>query len=90
MSRNDDVIDKVWILIMEDLHQSVQEIADEVGISRGSANMILTEDLCTQKVMAKFVSKLLSLKQQQLRLEVLQDMLECANRNPEFLKTDHW
>jgi hypothetical protein len=30
---------------------------------------------------------LLSLKQQQLCLEVVQDMLGCANRDPEFLKT---
>jgi hypothetical protein len=26
-------------------------------------------------------------EQQQLHLEVAQDMLECANRDPEFLKT---
>jgi hypothetical protein len=39
------------------------------------------------RVVAKFVPKLLSLEQQQLHLEVAQLMLECANRNPEFLKT---
>jgi hypothetical protein len=38
-------------------------------------------------VVAKFVSKLLSQEQQQLRLEVAWDMLECANGDPEFLKT---
>jgi hypothetical protein len=38
-------------------------------------------------VVAKSVSKLLSQEQQQLRLEVVRDMLECANRDPEFLKT---
>jgi hypothetical protein len=43
-----------------------------------------------QRVAAIFVPKLLSPEQQQLRLEVTQDMLECANRDPEFLKTDHW
>jgi hypothetical protein len=52
--------------------------------------MILTEDLGMQRVAAKFVPELLSLEQQQLRLEVAQDMLEYANRDPEFLKTDHW
>jgi uncharacterized lipoprotein NlpE involved in copper resistance len=36
---------------------------------------------------AKFVPKLLSPEQQHLCLEVVQDMLECANRDPEFLKT---
>jgi hypothetical protein len=39
------------------------------------------------RVVAKFVPKLLSQEQQQLHLEVAQDMLECANRDPEFLKT---
>jgi hypothetical protein len=40
-----------------------------------------------QKVAAKFVPNLLLPEQQQLRLEVTQDMLECANRDPDFLKT---
>jgi hypothetical protein len=34
--------------------------------------------------------KLLSEEQQQLCPEVARDMLECANGDPEFLKTDHW
>jgi hypothetical protein len=38
-------------------------------------------------VAAKFVPKLLSLEQQQLRLEVTQDMLDCANRDSECPKT---
>jgi hypothetical protein len=37
-------------------------------------------------VVAKFVPKLLS-QEQQLRLEVARDMLECADGDPEFLKT---
>jgi hypothetical protein len=35
----------------------------------------------------KYVPKLLSQEQQQLRLEVARDMLECANGDPEFLKS---
>jgi transposase len=38
-------------------------------------------------VVAKFVPKLLSQEQQQLCLEVVRDMLECTNGDPEFLKT---
>jgi hypothetical protein len=40
-----------------------------------------------QKVAVKFVPKLLLPEQQQLRLKVTQDILEGANRDPEFLKT---
>jgi hypothetical protein len=85
--RNADVIEKVRTLIMEARRLTVWEIADEVGISRGSANTILTEDLGMQGVAAKFVPKLLLLEQQQIRLETTQNMLECSNRDPEFLKS---
>jgi AraC-like DNA-binding protein len=66
---------------------NVRKIADEVGISTGSAHSILTEDLHMCRVVVKFVATLLSQEQQQLRLEVARDMLECANKDPEFLKT---
>jgi hypothetical protein len=39
------------------------------------------------RVVAKFVPKLLSQEQQQLRFEVARGTLECANGDPEFLKT---
>jgi hypothetical protein len=45
------------------------------------------EDLHMCRVAAKFVPKLLSQEQQELCLEVVRDMLECANGDPEFLKT---
>jgi predicted transcriptional regulator len=66
---------------------TVQEIADEIGISTGSAHSILREDLHICRAVAKFVTKMLSQEQQQLHLEVPRDMLECANRDPEFQKT---
>jgi AraC-like DNA-binding protein len=57
-SQNANVIENVCSLILEDRHLTVQEIADEVGISTGSAHSILTEDLhmCVQsggKIYAK-------------------------------------
>jgi AraC-like DNA-binding protein len=86
-SRNANVIENVHSLILEDRRLTVREIADEVGISTCSAHLILTEDLHMCRVVAIFVPKLLSQEHQQLRLEVAQDMLECANGDPEFLKT---
>ncbi|PNF40629.1 hypothetical protein B7P43_G05903 [Cryptotermes secundus] len=53
MSRNAYVIEKVRV-IMEDRRLAIREVADEVGISRGSANTILTEDLGMRRVAAKF------------------------------------
>jgi predicted DNA-binding protein YlxM (UPF0122 family) len=66
---------------------TIREIADEDGISIGSAHSTVTEDLHMCRVVVKFVPKLLLQEQQQLRLEVRRDMLECANDDPEFLKT---
>jgi AraC-like DNA-binding protein len=85
--RNAIVIEHVRSLILEDRRLTVREIADEVGISTGSAHSILTENLHMCRVVAKFVPKLLSQEHQQLRLEVARDMLERANGDPEFLKT---
>ncbi|PNF32543.1 hypothetical protein B7P43_G02463 [Cryptotermes secundus] len=72
---------------MEGCRWTIREVADGFGISGGSTNTILTEDLGMQRVAAKFVPKLLSPGQQQLSLEVAQDVLDCASRDPEFLKT---
>jgi hypothetical protein len=44
-SRNANVIENVCSLILEDRRLTVREIADDVGISTGSAHSILTEDL---------------------------------------------
>jgi AraC-like DNA-binding protein len=87
ISRNPNVIENVHPLILEGHHLTVQEIADEVGISTGSAHSVVTENLHMCRMLAKSVPKLLSQEQQQLRLEVLRDMLEYTNRDPEFLKT---
>jgi transposase len=84
--RNANVIENVRSLILEDHRLTVREMADEVGISTGSAHSTVTEDLHMCRVLAKSVPKLLSQEQQQLSLEVARDMLECTNGDPEFLK----
>jgi hypothetical protein len=63
-SRNANVIENVRSLILEDRRLTVREIADEAGISTGSAHSILTEDLHMCRVVAKFVPKLLSQEHQ--------------------------
>ena len=70
---------------MQDRRVTVRELAEEVGISTGSVHSILTDVLAMQRVSAKFVPKLLTMEQKQLHVEVSQDMLDYANRDPEFL-----
>jgi hypothetical protein len=74
---------------MEDRRVTVQEIGDDIGISDGSAHAILTDDLGMCRVAAKFVPKLLSCEQKELRLDVAQDMLECR-KHAESYKLLHF
>jgi len=52
-SQNDELIDQVWTLVMQDRHVTVQEHAEEVGISTGSVHSILTDDLSMRRVSPK-------------------------------------
>jgi histone-lysine N-methyltransferase SETMAR len=70
---------------MQDHCVTVQELAEEVGISTGSVHSILTKDLAMQRMSVKFVPKLLMMEQKKLHLEVSQDMLDYTNSDPEFL-----
>ena len=84
-SRNDNVINQVRTLVMQDRRITVRELADEVGVSIGSVHTILTADLGLRRVSAKFVPKLLTMEQKQLRLEIAQDMLDCVESDSNFL-----
>ena len=57
------------------------------GISTGSVHAISTEDLNLWRVSAKFVPKLLTEQQKKLGKEISEDMLDCANHDPEFIQT---
>jgi hypothetical protein len=61
---------------MRDRRVTIREIAEEVGISTFSAHSIMTEDLAMKRVPAKFVPKLLTAEQKQLRVAVSQDIAQ--------------
>jgi hypothetical protein len=61
-----------------------RETAQEVSISTFSAHPIAIENLAMKRVAAKFVPKLLT---EELRVEVLQDVLDSTNSDPDFMKT---
>jgi len=86
-SRNEIVIDQVRTLLMQDRRITIRELADEAGVSIGSVHSIVTEDLGLRRISAKFVPKLLTIEQKQLRLEIAQDMLETVNSDPNFFNT---
>jgi hypothetical protein len=63
----------------------VRELED-LGIPWTIVSEILTEDLGKKCVAAKFVPWFLSKEQKEFCAEVAQDMLETANRDPDFPK----
>jgi len=71
---------------MQDRRITVREPVDEVGVSIGLVHTILSADLGL-RVSAKFVPKLLTMEQKQLRLEIAQDMLDCIESDSNFLNT---
>ena len=75
-ARNAAVVERVENLVRGDRRLTVREIAKEVGISKDSAHEILRADLNMCRVAAKFVPKLLSAEQKELRVEVVQDLLD--------------
>ena len=70
---------------MQDRRVTVRELGGEVGISTGSVHSILTNDLALRRMSVKFVLKLLTMEQKQLRLEVTQNKPDSANSDTEFL-----
>jgi hypothetical protein len=65
---------------------TVQEAADEVGISVGSCHQIFTEKLQMRRVCTKIVPRLLSDYQKKTRVEISQELLVSAIGNENFLK----
>jgi AraC-like DNA-binding protein len=82
-STNDNHVHRVPAVIHGNHRLSVQEVADEVGISTGSCQQIFTEKLRMRRVSAKFVLHLLTEDQKKNRVEINQELL--ANANEHFL-----
>ncbi|GFS33285.1 HTH_48 domain-containing protein [Nephila pilipes] len=80
-------VERVRNLVMADHRLTVWEIAEEVVVSKDSAYAILRENLNMNRVAAKFIPKLLSPEQKDLRFDVAQDLLDTANTDPGFLNT---
>ena len=87
ISLNEEVIEKFRQFVTEDRRLTLRNIVEEVGKSRGSVHFISTEDLCMRRGSAKFILMLLTEQQKELRVEIAQGMLDCANNDLEFTKT---
>jgi len=65
---------------------TVREIAGDCGISVGSCDVILTDDLHLKRVCAKFVPRLLTDDQSEQRQTIVRDLFERSCEDVQFLK----
>ncbi|XP_035232016.1 uncharacterized protein LOC118203836 [Stegodyphus dumicola] len=84
--RNEDKIVQVQAVVHSDRCLTIQEIAQECGISIGSCDEILRKDLNMRRVSAKLVLRLLTEDQQFQRLAISSYLFQSASKNPEFMK----
>jgi hypothetical protein len=75
MSRVGENIQRVHDLMMSDCRIATITITDKLGISKGSVQTILKEDLNMQKLCAKIVPKVLT-EEQKRRVACCQDQME--------------
>ena len=85
-SRNKEMIAKVRTVLRNNRRLTVREIADDCGISVGSCDAILTDDLHMKPVCAKFVPCLLTDDQREQSQKIAGDLLECSCEDVQFLK----
>ena len=81
-SKNPEMVEKVRALVLQDRRITIREICDEVGISMGSCHSMLTENLGMKRVAAKFVPRLLTPEQKELRVTTSSDLHENARNDP--------
>jgi len=85
-STNDDHFEIFRAVKRGNRRLTVQEVADELGISIESCHQIFTEKLQMRRVSAKFVLRLSTDTQKEHRVEISQELLANANGNENFHK----
>jgi len=85
-SRNEEKIAKVRTIIRSNRRLTVREIADDCGISVGSCDAILSDNLHMKCVCAMFVPHLLTDDQREKCHTIACDLFECSCEDVQFFK----
>jgi hypothetical protein len=80
------MIDKVHSAMLDNQKIRIRELSDELGLSFGSTQSILTEDMGMKCVSVKFVPEVL-IVQKETHLAVAKDWLHCAEQDANFMRT---
>ncbi|KAF2879594.1 hypothetical protein ILUMI_26576, partial [Ignelater luminosus] len=69
-SKTDENVQKIAKMVHANRRLTIRELADELNISYGSVQSILTDNLQTRRVSAKFVPRFLTGEQKENRVSV--------------------
>ncbi|XP_041379455.1 protein GVQW3-like [Gigantopelta aegis] len=78
-------VETIRQLVHEDHRRSINDIAAIIDVSYGTVQAILTSDLNMHHIAAKFVPRLLTPDQKELRAEVCQDLHQRSLDDPTFM-----
>jgi hypothetical protein len=87
MSKNQLMINKVHSKVLDKCRITIREISDELRLSFGLEQSILTEDYSMKHVPEKFVPKLQTVELKETHLAVDRALLQCADHDANFMKT---
>lgn len=68
-------VQQIKDLVLKNRRLTIRDLADEVGISKGSINTILKDVLCLKRVKSRLVPKTLNFLEKRRRVEVCETML---------------
>ena len=85
-SKTNETVARVREIIQNNCRLTGREVAEDVGISYGSCQEILTNESGMSRVAAKFVPRLLTDEQKQNRKTISQELIERAETDLDFKK----
>ncbi|PNF41547.1 hypothetical protein B7P43_G12312 [Cryptotermes secundus] len=85
MGKTPENVAKVRDLILQDRRLTIQDLCNTLGLSYGTCQRILSEELNMRRIAAKFVPRLLQNEQKQHHLEMFRELQQQLQENPNFL-----
>ena len=84
-SKTDENVKKVAKIVRSNRRMTIRELTEELNISYGSVQSILTDDLQMRRVSAKFVPRLLTDEQKEIRVSVCTELKDRLHADPDFM-----
>ena len=80
-----EMIAKVREVTVEDRRHTTHDVCNCVGLSYGSCQCIIVDELNMRRIAAKFVPRLLNTDQRDHRVQVCTELQKAVRYNPNFL-----